>query len=188
MAKEQEQSIIWNRLDRPGHEYARVFFEQSRGHLSGTAIFVYEKEFCRLDYSVECDSEWKTLAGKVAGYVGDKIIKTAITADSKHHWRPNGRECPDVENCTDIDLNFSPVTNLLPVRRLNLAVGEKAAVRAAWLRFPSFALEPLEQIYERVDKTKYRYESAGGQFVTELLVNDFGLVTEYPNFWQVENR
>jgi hypothetical protein len=91
-----------------------------------------------------------------------------------------------VEGCGDLDLNFSPSTNLLPIRRLNLAVGEEARVRAAWLRFPSFALEPLEQIYRRVDTTTYRYESAGAKFVTELKVNAAGFVTRYPNFWEVE--
>jgi uncharacterized protein len=60
-------------------------------------------------------------------------------------------------------------------------------VRAAWLRFPSFTLEPLEQVYHRVDLATYRYESAGGRFVAELQVNDSGLVTLYPNVWQAES-
>ena len=88
--------------------------------------------------------------------------------------------------CIDLDLNFSPSTNLLPIRRLDLPVGQGAGVRAAWLRFPSFTLEPLEQIYRRTDVATYRYESAGGRFAVELQVNAAGLVTRYENFWQVE--
>lgn len=89
-------------------------------------------------------------------------------------------------DCIDLDLNFSPSTNLLPIRRLGLAVGQEAEVKAAWLRFPSFTLEALKQLYRRIDVATYRYESAGGRFVTELQVNEVGLVTRYPNFWQVE--
>ncbi len=59
-------------------------------------------------------------------------------------------------------------------------------MRAAWLRFPSFTLEPLEQLYQRIDGSTYRYESAGGRFIVELRVNDAGFVTHYPNFWHVE--
>jgi len=59
-------------------------------------------------------------------------------------------------------------------------------VQAAWLRFPSFALEPLEQRYRRIDDATYRYGSAGGKFVAELRVNAAGFVTHYPNVWQVE--
>ena len=58
--------------------------------------------------------------------------------------------------------------------------------RAAWLRFPSFHLEPLEQLYRRVDVATYRYESAGGRFVADLEVNADGFVIRYPDIWEVE--
>ena len=89
--------------------------------------------------------------------------------------------------CIDLDLNFSPLTNTLPIRRLNLEVGEEAHVRAAWLRFPSFKLEPLEQVYRRFKSSQYQYESAGGSFVSELEVEKAGLVIHYPNLWRVED-
>ena len=59
-------------------------------------------------------------------------------------------------------------------------------VKAAWLRFPSFELEPLTQVYERLGEFKYRYLSRGGDFVTELTVNKAGFVTVYPQLWEVE--
>ena len=86
----------------------------------------------------------------------------------------------------DVDLNFSPSTNLLPIRRLALEVGSEAAVRAAWLRFPGFALEPLEQVYRRAAVGLYRYESAGGQFRADLEVDESGFVTRYPGFCEME--
>ncbi|MDQ2870322.1 MAG: putative glycolipid-binding domain-containing protein [Acidobacteriota bacterium] len=86
-----------------------------------------------------------------------------------------------------LDLNFSPSTNLLPIRRLDLSIGEKAGVRAAWLRFPGFALEPLEQVYSRLGDGTYRYESGGGRFVAELEVDRAGFVTRYPNLWEIES-
>jgi hypothetical protein len=67
-----------------------------------------------------------------------------------------------------------------------LAIGEEALVRAAWLRFPSFNLEPLEQRYRRLEANTYRYESAGGRFVAVLDVNDAGFVKNYANIWQME--
>lgn len=89
--------------------------------------------------------------------------------------------------CTDIDLNFSPSTNLLPVRRLELAIGSARAVRAAWLRFPSFTLkEPLEQTDTRLDERLYRYESAGGSFVALVTVDDFGLAMNDADRWSRE--
>jgi hypothetical protein len=66
-------------------------------------------------------------------------------------------------------------------------VGQELEVHAAWLRFPSFKLEPLAQLYRRIDERTYRYESNGGSFVTDLNVNEAGFVTKYPNLWEIEN-
>jgi hypothetical protein len=68
------------------------------------------------------------------------------------------------------------------IRRLALPVGSEAPVRAAWLRFPSLELEPLEQVYRHVTEWKYRYESNGGSFTADLAVDDAGFVTLYPGF------
>jgi uncharacterized protein len=179
--------ILWRRLDTPGHESARIFSRESRWHLTGTAVFAHERQPCRLDYSIVFDAEWRTVSGHVAGWVGAETVDLSISVGPHQQWLLNETEFPIVAGCTDLDLNFSPSTNLLPIRRLNLAVGEEAAVRAAWLRFPSFTLEPLDQTYRRLDEKTYRYESAGGRFVRELEVNEAGFVTLYPGLWQAES-
>ena len=181
------RTIIWRRLDTSGHESARVFLIKSHWTLTGTAVFVHDRQPCRLDYRLKCDSRWQTLSAKIAGWVGRKVIGVDISVDSERHWQLNKQQCADVTGCIDLDLNFSPLTNTLPIRRLNLAVGREARVRAAWLKFPSFKLEPLEQIYHRVKTSKYRYESGGNRFSAELEVDKGGLVIHYPNFWQVED-
>jgi hypothetical protein len=116
----------------------------------------------------------------VAGWVGNDTVDIELSVDAARRWWLNGAECTAVAGCIDLDLNFSPSTNLLPIRRLELAIGQEAAVRAAWLRFPGFSLEPLEQYYRRIHEAAYRYESAGGRFVAELQVNAAGFVTRYP--------
>jgi hypothetical protein len=55
------------------------------------------------------------------------------------------------------------------------------------LRCPSFALEPLDQRYRRLDAATCRYQSAGGRFVRELAVNGAGFVTIYLGSWQVDS-
>lgn len=181
-------SVLWRRLDRPGHEAARLIEEDSQWHLAGTAVFLHERQPCRLDYLVVCDREWRTVAARIAGWVGVKTIEIECSADSARRWRLHGAACSQVEGCLDIDLNFSPSTNLLPIRRSNLAVGQEVGVRAAWLRFPSFTLEPLEQVYRRTGAATYHYESAGGSFTAELEVDAAGFVLLYPGFCQAEPR
>jgi hypothetical protein len=154
--------------------------------LNGTAVFTHEGQPCRLDYMIECDSQWRTSSCRVSGWLGHQDIEIDILVDATGCWRLNGAERSEVRGSIDVDLNFSPSTNLLPIRRLGLELGAEAEVRAAWLRFPTFELERLDQRYQRIATGTYRYESAGGTFVTELEVSSAGLVTRYPDFCVAE--
>lgn len=178
------ESVLWQGFVLPGHEACRLFSHDLYWLLEGTAVFSHEQKPCRLAYQVICDNAWRTLSSRVEGWLGKTIIDVEIKTDLDQHWWLNDVEQGDVEGCTDIDLNFSPSTNLLPIRRLNLAIGESANVNAAWLRFPSFKLELLPQQYHHIDETTYRYESAGGQFAADLKVTRSGFVVEYPGIWR----
>jgi uncharacterized protein len=180
------KSILWRNFVFPGHESCRLFSSGQEWHLEGTAVFSHEQQPCRLNYQIVCDAAWHTRSAYVDGWLGDTLIDIQIITDSTGNWWLNEAEQAQAAGCTDIDLNFSPSTNLLPIRRLRLGVGEAAEVKAAWLRFPSFQLETLLQQYRRLDESIYRYESAGGQFVAELKVNSSGFVIDYPGIWQVE--
>ena len=178
--------ILWRRMDSPGHEACRVSSRKTEWQLMGTAVFSHNHQTCRLDYSVICDAGWNTLSGRVSGWLGDTAIDIEIAVDADHRWKLNGVERPAVRGCTDFDLNFSPSTNLLPIRRLNLDIGQEAEVKAAWLRFPSFELEPLFQVYRRLSESTFRYESGSGSFVADLEVDAVGFVTNRPGLWQAE--
>jgi len=153
-------------------------------HLAGTAVFSHEGTPCSLEYRVECDAAWRTASARVRGWVGMQAVDLNVVADGTRRWRLNGSECGAVAGCLDIDLAFSPSTNLLPIRRLDLRPGQAAEVRAAWLRFPEVVLEPLDQVYRRLDQMTYRYESGGGAFVATLRTNATGFVTSYPGLWE----
>jgi len=180
------ETILWRGLAFPGHESCGLFPRDKDWHLQGAAVFSHEEQPCRLSYDVVCDRRWHTRSARVEGWIKNNPIDIFIRTDEEGTWWLNEVEQPGVEGCTDIDLNFSPSTNLLPIRRLGLAVGEAAHVKAAWLRFPSFQLETLPQQYRRLNENTFRYESAGGQFVAELKVSRAGLVIEYPGIWQME--
>ena len=163
-------TILWRRLDREGHEAARV----DGTSIIGAAVFLHEGDACALAYTVFCDDAWRTRRALVNGFVGARKIEVRIEVDGER-WLLNGEEVEAVRGCVDVDFNFSPSTNLLPIRRG--AIGTK--VVAAWLRFPSFALEPLEQTYERIGERTYRYSSATG-FTAEIEVDADGLPLRYP--------
>jgi hypothetical protein len=176
---------IWRRIDHPGHEWLQVSDASTFHQLEGAAVGVYEQLPTRLDYRIRTGPDWKTESARVSGWVGDRRIELDIQVEGDR-WRMNGVEQPQVVGCVDIDLNYSPSTNLLPVRRLNLAVGQSAVVKAAWLHFPDFELRPLEQVYRCIDPLLYRYESGGGSFSAEVRFNEAGALVEYGGYWIAE--
>jgi hypothetical protein len=101
-------------------------------------------------------------------------------------WQINGTDQPEVAGCIDVDLNFTPATNLIAIRRLALAVGDASDAPAAWLRVPELTLERLEQRYHRVGLDIYDYEAAGTGYAASLQVSDVGFVTRYPGLWEQE--
>ncbi|HEU0077065.1 MAG TPA: putative glycolipid-binding domain-containing protein [Longimicrobiaceae bacterium] len=180
------EAILWRRLDLPGHDHACLSPRGGGWLLSGTALFAHEGLPCRLDYRVLCDAAWRTESATVEGWAGSEPVRVHLAADADRRWRLDGSGQPQVEGCMDVDLGFTPATNLLALRRLDLAVGAEAEVRSAWLDFPGFALEPLPQSYRRTSDTTYAYESSGGAFTAELRVNAAGFVVHYPGLWTEE--
>src|SRR5262245_26417208 len=180
------RSILWRRLDRPGHEAAWLVSVGPGWRLTGAATFPQEHHPCALIYTVDCDAGWRTVSGTVTGRVGDRDVSIELRVDAERRWFVDGVECKAVAGCLDVDYGFSPATNLLPIRRLQLEVGASASVRAAWLRFPSLELELLEQVYHRTAAQTYLYESGGAAFRAELTVDEHGMVTRYGGFFEAE--
>jgi uncharacterized protein len=181
--------ILWRRLDIPGHDAASLRESDGGAELRGMAVFHDESGPTALHYSVCCDTEWVTTEATVDGWCGARTVDLQVRRAPTGSWTLNGVPCPAVAGCIDLDLSFTPATNLLPLRRLDLAVGQAAEVRSAWLEWPAVVLTPLTQRYARRSATEYDYEAdlpGTAKFVGVLRVEPGGLVLDYAALWQAE--
>src|SRR3954463_14961536 len=121
-------AILWRRLDLPGHEFAELAPFESGWLLSGVALLAHEGRPCRLEYRIECDAGWRTRRATIHGHVGLVPLALDLVRGDRDSWHANGTVVPALKGCVDVDLGFSPSTNVLPIRRLALAVGGHAAV------------------------------------------------------------
>jgi hypothetical protein len=128
-------------------------------------------------FTVRTDATWATRHAALRA--GPREI--TLLADGLGGWTVDGADRADLQGSADVDLECSPATNTLPIRRLALSLGQAAEIDAAWIRFPSLTVERSTQRYERVGDRRYRYSS--GTFSVELDVDPAGLVVEYPPFW-----
>jgi len=157
--------------------------------LSGMAVF-HEGGPTALTYGIHTDGDWITTEGHVWGWRGRELIDIRLQRDGDGSWTLNDEPCPKVQGCIDLDLSFTPATNLLPLRRLALAVDQLAEVRSAWLEWPEVRLTPLVQRYHRRSETEYDYESAipgAERFRGVLRVRRDGWVVSYAGLWEAES-
>lgn len=176
----------WRRLDCAGDETCRLVYGSSGWMLMGHARFSDTHCPAALDYVVRCDKGWVTTSADISGLLGGETVGWHISRDTRGDWHMNDEICPGLSDCQDIDLGFSPATNLLPLRRLDPAPGMDTHVSAAWFHWPSARLERLDQTYTRREPRTVSYRSDG--FAADLTVDDSGFVTHYPGFWEGEVR
>jgi hypothetical protein len=180
-------SILWRRLDLPGHDAATLAEGTAGAEIRGMAVFRDEMGPTALKYQVRCNPRWQTTEAHVHGWRGAEPVELRIVRDEQGRWSLNGTSCAAVAGCLEIDLNFTPATNLLPLRRLNLEVGQSAEVRSAWLEWPTCILSPLVQRYSRESAAMYHYEAdlpGGDKFTSALRVDPVGWVLDYGGLWQ----
>lgn len=179
-------AVLWRRRDVPGHDCCTLARAREGFVLSGVAVFLHRRSACCLQYRVVCDGQWMTRSATVKGNAGRRLVDVQIRR-TKRGWVCNGRLHPELADCVDVDLSFTPATNTLPVRRLRLAVGESAEVDAAWLRFPSFTLTRIDQTYQNLGRGKFAYRAYGGRFRRQLSMRPCALIEIYPNLWSREH-
>jgi hypothetical protein len=179
-------TCTWRALDREGRDTCRLARVDPGWMLVGHARFHDDIGFAALDYTIRCDADWHTMSADVAGVHGDLEVRVRIEK-SAEGWLLNDVLQPGVHAAVDVDLSFTPASNLMPLRRLALTGQPQISLCAAWLRYPHAGLHPLDQTYalgKSAGIVSYRAEQTG--FATLLEVDECGFVTLYPDLWHGE--
>ncbi|MEA1903515.1 MAG: putative glycolipid-binding domain-containing protein [Actinomycetota bacterium] len=149
--------------------------------LKGVSMLPLEDVPVEIRYEVDANQAWVTRRASVEISSAGGSRSMSVVVDGRS-WSVNGSIVDALEGCEDIDLGWTPATNILPMRRLDLDVGDTATTRAAWLRFPELTWEPSEQTYTRLDEDHWRYQS--GTADHEIFVTPDGLACRYGDvFW-----
>ncbi|GIG56715.1 hypothetical protein Lfu02_10870 [Longispora fulva] len=184
-------SRAWQRVEPPGTELA-LFREHAGLTAEGSAVVGGEMPYV-VRYSLATDELWRTRRLDV-DVTGVGWRRTARLEHAAGRWRvatgEEGRldgsvagiDDPDrLDEAVDVDLGLSPLTNTLPVRRLDLLsapVGVKHKLTMVFVRVPTLEVFPHEQTYTVLGPGRIGYTSLG--YTAELGLDDHGYVTHYP--------
>lgn len=127
---------------------------------------------------VEVDEAWRTRGAEV--HLGPDRTRR-VTSDAHGAWWVDGRLAPQLDGAVDVDLEVTPLTTTLPIRRLLGRGRPQAEVRSVLIRHPGGEVAAVRQRYEHLGDRRWRRTS--GDAVTELTVDEDGLVVGYGELW-----
>jgi hypothetical protein len=176
---------IWRRvLDDASFEISRLICSLTGYQLTGTILSAHENQPLETHYQILCDLDWRTREVAIQQCNGFAESNTKLSVSDGTWHRLDGGVSPGLASCTDVDIEFTPATNALPVNRLKLGVGESAEILVAWIRVPSLAVVPTRQRYERLSTDTYRYTSVESGFQADIEVDTSGLPIRYGKIWE----
>ena len=176
-------AIVWRRIsDDLSIECAHIGAIGDGHAITGRIVAVEAETPLELDYRIETGPGWSTRSVRLE-QVFEGLDKHLDLLCHEGNWRVNGVLAPHLAGCSDVDLGLSPSTNMLPIKRLVLSVGEAAEIRAAWVRFPAMDVVAARQRYERLDLSLWRYTNIDSGFSAQVEVDSDGLVLVYEGLW-----
>lgn len=174
----------WRRLDTPGLELATWQPRADGAVLAGRVLLIEEGHHLSVDYRIEVDAGWVTRLVVVDLFADGAPAAVRLEHDGAGGWRRDGAPEPALGGCLDVDLEVTPLTNALPVKRLRLPDPGAAEIVAAWLHFPGLGVEAAPQRYQRLASTTYRYTGLGTGFTAQVEVDEDGFPVIYERIWQ----
>jgi hypothetical protein len=183
-----ETHVWWTPLQQVGLEQLHLVENETGVVADGLVLGIERTTPFRLWYQVWTDSNWnvKECLLQVGGEKGKTVH---LYTDGQGHWTDaSGVAYSALDGCLDIDISYTPFTNTLPIRRLALTPGESADLLVAYITVPDLSIRPVQQRYTYLSRTDsgsiYRYEGLESNFTADLLVDEQGLVVDYPGIWK----
>jgi len=135
-----------------------------------------------LHYRLRVDSTWRTRAVHLQTTSG-RILD--LESNGQGSWSLDGKPQPELQGCIDVDIQATPLTNTLPIRRLEWAAGQSVDIRLCYIAVPELSVCVRAQRYTALEPgSLYRFESQDSGFTAELPVDEDGFVRDYPGLFR----
>lgn len=178
------RSIRWSAWDgcEAGLEHVDVRPADGGLDIAGVVIAREGESEFGLFYRVRLDALWHAKSVHLRTTSGHAL---QLESDGQGHWQENGKERHDLQGCIDVDIQATPTTNTLPIRRLDLDTGESMDIRLCYITVPDLTVAAAGQRYTAIEAgALYRFESLEDGFTADLPVDEDGFVLDYPGLFR----
>lgn len=195
------RTLRWQGLeDTARHDTAAVSFRDRELAAGGTSV----TDEYTASWTLSTSPGWVTTRFSIRVQAPDWSRSLELTRSPEGKWTADtqvsgnpGLPAPGIEdtraldNAQDVDLALCPLTNTMPILRLDLlnasAPADDTKLTVAWVEMPSLRVLPSKQVYSQVsayDEDRgygvILYSSTSRGFTAELAVDADGAVLDYP--------
>jgi uncharacterized protein len=178
------RTIRWSAWEGCEAGIEHVDIRPADGSLDISGIVIGREGDARfgLAYRVKLDHLWRVREAHFRTTSGQVLH---LESNGQGHWRENGKDRPSLQGCIDIDIQATPLTNTLPIRRLDWIPDGSAEIRLCYVDVPGLTVSVQNQRYTTLASgSLYRFESPASGFTADLPVDADGFVLDYPGLFK----
>ena len=164
--------VGWATWDGAHTETATVRWENEGWTIGG----IVGRE--RVQYAIRTSATWRVRQFLLFRDLDEPDLW--LVTDSAGRWgEMNGAHRPELDGCYDVHLDCTPLTTILPIRRLQLHVGDAAELPVVTIDPETLQVQRVVQRYARHDVHRWSVARHDGS-VDEFDVDEHGLARDLP--------
>jgi hypothetical protein len=181
------RTIAWRRVDvEHGLGVGHIEERNDSVHFHGRELIANQGAGWAVSFRLDAGSDWESEAAEVEvlDRAGTRSIVLVRAEDGA--WHLGGTPLAGSEECDDVDIASTPLTNTPPIVRLGLGLGEATDIPVVWVTVPDLEVQVVTQRYERVepegglDLYRFVWPPDGPSYL--LMVDEDGIVLDYERF------
>ena len=180
-----ESCVIWRRiLDDGSDEFCAVRQMGNGAEVEGTSLGLTKafEPFC-CSYRILANLAYSQTRHLAVSFWSPSGTRSLSMSRSKGGWKVDAEE-PQFIEADEIDLDWSPVTNMFPIRQMLERGLTSLELKAAWVRMPDLRLERSAQRYDRIDGLTARYTNLESGFTALVSHDGEGFPLDYEGVWK----
>ncbi|WP_343304841.1 putative glycolipid-binding domain-containing protein [Chitinophaga niabensis] len=178
-----KKQIVWKGLFQQMMEYCNVETTETDIRIDGTIVGYGEDTPFSVNYDIILDRLWQVSSLEMAVEKAGEYSWISLQRDQDGVWTQSGHTRPEWAKCIDIDISLTPLTNTLPINRLQLEPKDRREIDVLYINIFKDEIKPVKQFYTNLGDDIYKYEGVFRDFTADLKVDEDGLVIDYPTLF-----
>lgn len=177
------KTLLWQGIFYQSLEHFTLKENNGNYAVTSRIIGCLKDQIYSVDYHLMIDLNWNILEFSIESEIN--TVKNRLTGKKQQdEWEINGHINPDFKGFQYIDISLTPFTNTLPVNKLKLPENGAQEIEVIYIDVLNHLIRPAQQRYTRTFPDRYLYENIQTDFTAEILVDENGLVIDYPELFK----